>query len=103
MRIEFLRVVMKFLPMALSSKVLPSGKSLHHTALEVRQPASTGHNEQRLPRRAMALTLPLPAQAALRAIQATFGCPAAITALQVLAGGNSTDAQRFLVGLNSKT
>jgi hypothetical protein len=102
MRIEFLRVVMKFLPMALSSKVLPSGKSLHHTALEVRQP-STGRNEQGLPRRAMALTLPLPAQAALRAIQATFGCPAAITALQVLAGGNSTDAQRFLVGLNSKT
>jgi hypothetical protein len=45
----------------------------------------------------MALTLTLPAEAALRAIQATFGCPAAITALQVL--GGRMDAQRFLPGL----
>jgi hypothetical protein len=44
MRIELLRVVMKFLPMALSSKVLPSGKSLHHTRVEVRSPQ---HRPQR--------------------------------------------------------
>jgi hypothetical protein len=42
MRIGLLRVVMKFLPVALSN--LASGKSLHHTWVEVRSPQ---HRPQR--------------------------------------------------------
>jgi hypothetical protein len=49
----------------------------------------------------MAFTLTLPAETALRAIQATFCCPAAVTALHVSGGGNGMDAQRFLVGLDA--
>jgi hypothetical protein len=98
MRIELLRVVMTFLPMALSSKVLAWGKSLHHAGVEVRSPQQ-GHTEQRSPRCANGVTLTLPAEAALRAIQASFGCPAAMTPLQVLGGGSCMDAQRFLIGL----
>jgi hypothetical protein len=93
MRIELLRVFMKFLPIALSSEVLPGAKP--YTTLGSKS-ASQHRHEQGSPRCGISITLTLPAEAALRAIQATFGCPAAMTPLQVLGGGS---CMNLIVGI----